>query len=127
MHMHARETVNTQWIAERLADLLSSWWLAGAPEMRDAVPVVTVYGGLCDLPLAQAAPRKAGRRIVRLAYDYEEQFAAHAYLPEAEFERQVIRPLATSGEALRARVRQARREHEERMVYKHDTSRRCRS
>lgn len=100
-----RRVATPGWVATellyRLTDQHHDW--------ADSIFVVTIVGGLCDGPLAEAASPGLGRRIVRLAYDWDTEIAPWLHLRPRELSTRRLAELAEFGSMLRARVRAAAR------------------
>lgn len=79
-------------------------------EWNDTVVVLRIRGGLGGILDKTVSSRYAGRRILRLLYDWNSQIAPHLHLSDARLHEDVLQKLAEPGEILRAHLRAAREE-----------------
>lgn len=84
--------------------------IIGCSEWNETVVVLRILGGLGDMIDKTVSSRYAGRRILRLLYDWNSQIAPHLHLSDARLHEDVLQKLAEPGEILRARLRAAREE-----------------
>jgi len=77
-------------------------------DLVNAVLVVTVEGGLGGFAHAKAVTPGAGRRIVRLRYDWDAEIVPNLGLSPRRLSAEVLAPMGAPGGVLRAMVREAR-------------------